>query len=62
MQPPNTNQNKQMLDIKICREETSFMNAYVLNTRAITFMKQKLEEMQGEIDQNTFKQETFPQS
>lgn len=36
------------------------MNVYVFTIRAITFMKQKLEEMQGETDQNTFIIGNFP--
>lgn len=53
-------QTSVMLKIKVWKEGISVMNVNVFTIRAVTFMKQKLEEMQGETDQNTFIIGNFP--
>lgn len=41
------------------QEDMIILNIYACNKRDLKFMKQKLTEIQGEIDKSTFKIKTF---
>lgn len=43
-----------MIKGSINQEDTIILNIYACNKRALKFMKQKLTEIQGEIDKSTF--------
>lgn len=48
-----------MIKGSINQEDTIILNIYACNKRALKFMKQKLTEIQGEIDKSTFKIRDF---
>ena len=48
-----------MIKGSINQEDTIILNIYAYNKRALKFMKQKLTEIQGEIDKSTFKIRDF---
>ena len=48
-----------MIKGSINQEDTIILNIYACNKRVLKFMKQKLTEIQGEIDQSAFKIRDF---